>query len=229
LGGAGAEAGTPAVPPVQVVALGISLAPAFGGLVSLVTLTQVLPWSSVGEGLEMPSPVELPLEEASDGPQSEPPVQTAVTISRPDALGSYSGMIDATNPAELAVPTQLGEEPVLMPGDPAAPGRITLSRPATAVVSTHDNQSVERVTVTRLMVTGAIAATAFWGRRVIRDLKWRKRVSAGQKRAASPLSRRRPHGSTTVTWSPAAMGHALRHGPGRAVLSAPGPRPSKAR
>ena len=50
--------------------------------------------------------------------------------------------------------------------------------------------------MTRLVITGAIVAAAFWGRRAIRDLKWRKRAVCGAgrdqpARAAATLLRRR--------------------------------------
>ena len=118
LGGASEAAPTTAAEPVQV-ALGLPLSPGLGGLVSLVTLTQVLPWSTAGEGLETTGPLEQPVAEASNGTPSELPIQTATTISPPDSFGSDSALIEATKLPDPQVPIRLAAQPLSMPADPA--------------------------------------------------------------------------------------------------------------
>ncbi len=226
LGGASETAATTAAEPVQV-ALGVPLSPGLGGLVSLVTLTQVLPWSTVGEGLEMPGPVEQPLIEASEGPRSAVPIPTAVTIARPISLGSDSTKIEATTLADSPVAIRPAAQPLSMPNGPGTLVRNIPPRAAATVVSVDKRQLVEWGLVKRVVITGAIVVTAFWGRKAIRDLKWKKRLGAERPRSAGPIWRDPSHGSATVTRPLGAIGNAPPRGSAARSLS--GPRSQDAR
>jgi hypothetical protein len=65
------------------------------------------------------------------------------------------------------------------------------------------------------VITGAVMATAFHGRRAINDLKSKKRARGHQSQSAAPISRHPSHGSPTITWPSAAKGRARKNEPGR--------------
>ena len=86
-----------------------------------------------------------------------------------------------------------------MPNGPGTLVRNIPPRAAATVVSVDKRQLVEWGLVKRVVITGAIVVTAFWGRKAIRDLKWKKRVGAERPRSAGPIWRDPSHGSATVT------------------------------
>jgi methionine-rich copper-binding protein CopC len=207
LGGAGEVAGMTAGPPVQI-ALNLAPSPGLGGLVSLITSIQVLPWSSVGEGAATPNTVEQPAAGASDGPNAELAVQIPAPTPHLDRPAFDPAMIGATNLASLPEPIWLAAQPEWPLSEAAALDQVIPPRADVPVVRQEENHAVDWVVLTRLVFTGAVVATAFWGRRAIRDLEWRKRPSARQPRPSRAFGRHRSHDSATVVGSPGRVVHA---------------------
>ncbi len=221
LGGVATDAAPVAAGPVPV-ALGLPVTQGLGGLVSLVTLTQVMPWSSVGEGLETGGTVEQVFVEASDWQPPELLTRDSATIIRPDTFDSESAMIDAMQLAGASAPRGTAAPPVSVTGDPGPPVGYDRPRAAATAAIVDEEQPAEWVLVPRLVMTGAIVAIAVRQRITIRGLKWRKAASADRPRSACPISRRPSHGMT-VTFRPRSIGHALSRG--RAARSASGSSP----
>ena len=205
LGGVTGEAGPVPSSPVQV-ALGSPTTPVFNGLVSLITLTQVISVNREGERIETAvNLLEQPVVDASEGPRPDLPVEVALTIDQPDSPDHGTVMIDH------------GERRGLTSNDPVPLGREIQPRVADAGVDRAELEPLAGIGVTRLVITGVIISAAFCGRRAIRDLKWRRRACAERPRLSGPIGRRISHDSATVTRPPNGMGCALPHELGRAV------------
>jgi len=221
LGGVGGESGPGASASSIQVALGLPTTPVFNGLVSLITMTQMSSLNREGEGINVAvNPLEQPVSEASDGPRLDLPVEVAATIDRPDSPDHGPPAIEPGVRAGLPVPVRLAAQSGLTSNEPVPLGREIPSSAAEAVADPAEPEPVARIGVTRLVITGAIVSAAFWGRRAIRDLKWRRRACAEQPRSAGPIGRRLSHGGKLGTRPHVGIGCALPHGLRRAVQTA---------
>jgi hypothetical protein len=218
LGGAAQAAGMTAGPPVQI-ALNLAPSQGLGGLVSLITSLQVLPWSSVGEGAVAPDPIAPPATATSDGTNPTLAIQAPMSNAQPDQAAFDPAMIGPAKLAGLPEPIRLAAQPELPSRDPALLGQDVRPKAVARVIRLDKNHSLDWVDLTRLVFTGAVVATAFWGRRAIRDLEWRKRLSSRQPRPSRAFGRHRSHDSTTVKGSPGRVVHALPRVVGRAQWS----------
>jgi methionine-rich copper-binding protein CopC len=217
LGGVASEAGPVPGQTVQV-ALGVPVSPVLSSLVSLVTLTQVMSLNHDGEGIQAVTPLEQPLAELSGGP---PVVEQGVVVpGLPATLlpGAQAGLA-SNNPVPVVAESESGVVDAGNPVGAMAAGGSLIESPAVVVRSAMEPTS-ETGWMTRLVITGAAVAAAFRGRRVIQDVRWRKRVRAEQARSAGAACPHASRGGTTLNWRPGGMHHAGRHRIGSAVEQA---------
>jgi hypothetical protein len=195
LGGVASEAGPGSAPAIQV-ALGLPATPLFSSLVSLVTLTQVISMNHDGEGIQAVNSLEQPVADTSSG---------ATMIDQAEVPGPPAPLLSAARP-ELALnapvlPDGEGRPRVVEAAMPPSAVLVDISPPAApAVVSRAETEPLAKTWARLLVITGAVAAAAFRGRRAIQDLKWRKSAREEPLRPAGPISRHRSDGNTTVTW-----------------------------
>jgi hypothetical protein len=218
LGGVVVEGGLAAAP-IQV-ALGVPASPVFSSLVSLVTLTQVISVNHEGEGFEALSALEQPVVETEDG---------NAAIDRADAPGQPVPLMLTAQPAFTSNdPTRLGQvvpPTVIETATPVSAIAAPVPPSLGPIIANPDERKPEVGTwMTRLVLTGLIAATAFRGRRAVHELRSR-RVRLEKPRSAHPLSRHATKGSTTITWLPGGAGHAPPHHTGRAPARRGNPLP----
>jgi methionine-rich copper-binding protein CopC len=214
LGGVVIEGG-PAASPIQV-ALGAPPAPISGGLVSLITLTQVFSWNREGEGIEGVTPVEPAVVEASAEREM---IDQTQAFGEPGPFPlTAQPVLALTERATLGYDTEPVEVEAAIP-DAETAGEPSAS-PALASVVSGPTWSNVGNWGPRLVITGAMVAAAFQGRRAIQDLKSKKRGHAGSSRPAGPISRRSSQRRPTVTWLPGGKDHASPHEQGRPAMPA---------
>jgi methionine-rich copper-binding protein CopC len=215
LGGVASEAGPGSAPTIQV-ALGLPATPLFSSLVSLVTLTQVISMNHDGEGIQAENSLEQPASDTRSG---------ATMIDQAEVPGPPAPLLSAARP-ELALnapvlPDGEGRPRVVEAAMPPSAVSVDVSPPpAPAVVSRAETEPVAKTWVTLLVITGAVAAAAFRGRRAVQGLKWRKSAREEPLRSAGPISRHGAHGATTITCPPARKNCALPNGLRRAAQPA---------
>ncbi len=182
---------------------------------SLVTLTQVFSWNREGEGIEGVNPVEPAVVEASAEQAMNEQIQSFGQPG-PFPLRAQQGL--ALNElAPLGHDTELDEVDAAIP-IAGTPGELS-ARPAPAGSARGSTGPSVQNWGPRLVITGAIVAAAFQGRRAIQDLKTKKRVHGGQSRSVGPISRHSSQGRPTVTWLPGGKDHASPTELGRAALT----------
>jgi methionine-rich copper-binding protein CopC len=219
LGGVASEAGPVPGPTVQV-ALGLPASPVFSNLVSLVTLTQVISVNRDGEGILAVKPLEEPV--VADDPSGGPAIVDQALAAGGPATGlpvAQVGPVSSNSPAEVGGEMQAGAVAAAIPARAVfVDGSLILAPPV--VVQARAEPFEWTSWVTRLAITGAAVAAAFWGRRAIQNLKWKRGVCAKQARAAGATCPRASRGRTTFNWPAGGIHHAVPHRGGRAMRRA---------
>jgi hypothetical protein len=218
-----ADAGPAVAQPIQV-ALDLPSTPVLERLVSLVTLTQIMPFDREGQGDEVAPPLEQALDQIHEGLDPDSAGPLAVAGDLPDALNPDVNPVAEAEHAGSPVPHRLaapvGPRPrdfrptstganrfdVLAAGTFPASG-ITFDLdgspaplPEAAAASEPSRAAV--TWATRVAITGVMIVIAIRARQTIRDLKWRKgaRAEGDQAPTAGPILQHRHHHAGSATW-----------------------------